>query len=412
MPSSNRSAVVVVGGGLAAAKGVEELRRAGYDGPLVLISTERHLPYERPPLSKGLLLGTDERDSVFVHDQQWYDDHQVELVLGDPVERLDVGVHEVVTTSGRVVRYTKALLATGSEPRRLPLPDLDPAHRDRVLTLRTLDDSERLVGWLRPDVRIAVVGGGWIGLEVAAAARQADADVTVLEMDSLPLQRILGPEVAGVFARAHREHGVDLRVGESVRAVVEDGDGLCVRLDDGDLPADVVLVGIGVTPRTGLAEQAGLDVDDGVVTDAQLRTSEPDVFACGDVASVPHTALGGRRLRVEHWASALNQPAVAARAMLGGEDTFDELPYFFTDQYDLGMEYHGWADPRHARLVVRGSLADAAFAAAWLDDDGQVTAAMHVNQWDDGDAVKALVCNGSVLDATRFQDVGVPLGTG
>ncbi|GAB3594843.1 FAD-dependent oxidoreductase [Angustibacter peucedani] len=401
---------VVVGGGLAGGKAVEALRDKGYDGPLVLVSAEGHQPYERPPLSKDLLLGKAERSSVFVHEPQWYDEHQVELVLGDPVERLDVGAHEVVTASGRVVPYAKLLLATGSEPRRLATPHLDAAHAERVLSLRTLDDSERLGSWLRPDVRLVVVGGGWIGLEAAAAARLAGAQVTVVEMDSVPLQRVLGPEVAEVFAREHRDHGVDVRTRVSVQDVVESGDGLVVRLDDGEVPADVVLVGIGVVPRTGLAEQAGLDVDDGVVVDEHLRTSDPDVYACGDVASVPHTALDGRRVRVEHWASALNQPPVAAAAMLGGDDTFDELPYFFTDQYDLGMEYHGHADPRTERLVVRGELSgDPGFVAAWLDDAGQVTAAMHVNQWDDGDAVKALVRNGSALDVARFQDVDVPL---
>ena len=400
--------IVVVGGGLAGGKTVEALREAGYSGSLTLVAAEKHLPYERPPLSKGFLSGDDERDTVFVHDQQWYADHDVTLRLGEAVTSVDTGAHEVETSSGERLGYDRLVLATGSQPRRLDLPELDDAHRERVLYLRTLDDSERLKEWLRDGVRLAVVGGGWIGLEVAAAARNAGAAVTVVEMDSLPLQRVLGPEVAAAFARLHREHGVDLRTGVSVEGVEAAGDGLRLVLGGGsDVTADVVLVGIGIVPDTSLAEAAGLDVDNGVVTDAQLRTSDPDVFAVGDVANAEYPAVG-RRLRVEHWASALNQPAVAARALLGGDDTYDLLPYFFSDQYDLGMEYHGFADPGSDRLVVRGSLDDSAYVAAWVGDDGTVRAAMHVNCWDDSDAVKGLV--GQPIDEQRFTDLGRPLG--
>jgi 3-phenylpropionate/trans-cinnamate dioxygenase ferredoxin reductase subunit len=398
--------IVVVGGGLAGGKTVEALRANGYQGPVTLVAAEPHLPYERPPLSKGFLAGDDERDSVFVHDEQWYVDHHVTLRLGESVTGVDTGAHEVETSSGDRLAYDRLVLATGSQPRRLDLPDLDDAHRERVLYLRTLDDSERLKGWLREGVRLAVVGGGWIGLEVASAARGAGVDVTVIEMDSLPLQRVLGATVAEAFAQAHRSHGVDLRTGVSVDGVTAAGEGLRVALSDGSsVEADVVLVGIGIVPDTALAEAAGLDVDNGVLTDAQLRTSDADVFAVGDVANAEYPAVG-RRLRVEHWASALNQPAVAARAMVGGDDTYDLLPYFFTDQYDLGMEYHGVADPQRERLVVRGAL-DGAFVAAWVGADGKVTAAMHVNCWDDSDAVKGLV--GQPLDEVRFVDTDVPL---
>jgi 3-phenylpropionate/trans-cinnamate dioxygenase ferredoxin reductase component len=400
--------VVVVGGGLAGGKMVEELRSGGYDGPLTLLAAEAHLPYERPPLSKGFLSGDAERDTVFVNDKQWYADHDVDLRVGEAATAVDLSAHEVTTASGERLGYTQLVLATGSQPRRLDLPGLDDAHRERILYLRTLDDSERLKTWLRPGVRLAVVGGGWIGLEVAATARGAGADVTVVEMDSLPLQRVLGPEVAAAFARVHREHGVELRTDTSVKAIEAAGEGLRLVLSGGaDVEADVVLVGIGIVPDTALAEAAGLEIDNGVVTDAQLRTSDHDVLAIGDVANVFHTALG-RRLRVEHWASALNHPAVAARAILGGEDTYDLLPYFFTDQYDLGMEYHGHADPGSDRLVVRGSLDDPAYVVAWVGADGKVTAAMHVNNWDDSDAVKDLV--GKPLDEARFTDSSTPLG--
>ncbi|KQX69388.1 NAD(P)/FAD-dependent oxidoreductase [Angustibacter sp. Root456] len=398
--------IVVVGGGLAGGKTVEALRDNGYQGPVTLLAAEPHLPYERPPLSKGFLAGDDERDSVFVHDEQWYADHQVTLRLGESVTAVDTAAHEVETSSGERLAYDRLVLATGSQPRLLDLPDLDDAHRERVLYLRTLDDSERLKGWLREGVRLAVVGGGWIGLEVASAARGAGVEVTVVEMDSVPLQRVLGSTVAEAFAQAHRAHGVDLRTGVSVEGVTASGQGLRVALSDGSqVEADVVLVGIGIVPDTALAEAAGLAVDNGVLTDAQLRTSDPDVFAVGDVANADYPAVG-RRLRVEHWASALNQPAVVARAIVGGDDTYDLLPYFFTDQYDLGMEYHGIADPQRDRVVVRGQL-DGAFVAAWVGDDGKVRAAMHVNCWDDADAVKALV--GQPLDEVRFTDTEAPL---
>ncbi|WP_426565905.1 NAD(P)/FAD-dependent oxidoreductase [Angustibacter sp. McL0619] len=400
--------IVVVGGGLAGGKTVEQLREKGYAGPLVLFSTEPHLPYERPPLSKGYLMGESERDEVFVHDAVWYDEHDVELALSEQVASVDLAAHQVRTTSGRVQGYSNLVLATGSEPRRLNLTDLDAAHVARVLTLRTLDESESLREWLRPGVRLVVVGGGWIGLEVASAARKAGAEVTVLELDPLPLQRVLGAQVAEAFAAKHRREGVDLRTEVTVAGVVADGEGLRVDLDGGDaVGADVVLVGIGISPRTELAEAAGLDVDNGVVVDGRLRTSDPDVFAVGDVANAPYPRLG-RRLRVEHWAAALNQPEVVAGVIAGGDATWDLLPYFFTDQYDWGMEYHGFADPRSQRVVVRGDLAGGEFVAAWLDDEGAVTAAMHVNQWDDGDAVKELV--GTTLDAERFTDTGTPLG--
>jgi 3-phenylpropionate/trans-cinnamate dioxygenase ferredoxin reductase subunit len=407
MPDASQP-VVVVGGGLAGGKTVEQLRAAGYDGPLVLFGAEPHLPYERPPLSKSYLMGESARDEVFVHDAAWYAEHDVELALGEQVSSIDLTAHQVRTATGRVQGYATLVLATGSEPRRLDLPELDAAHVGRVLTLRTLDDSEALRTWLRPGVRLVVVGRGWIGLETASAARKAGAHVTVLEMDPLPLQRVLGSRVAEAFAAKHRSEGVDLRTEVTVAGVVPDGEGLRVDLAGGESVAgDVVLVGVGIRPRTELAEAAGLDVDNGVVVDGQLRTSDPDVFAVGDVANAPYPALG-RRLRVEHWACALNQPEVAAKAIAGSDATWELLPYFFTDQYDWGMEYHGFADPGSQRVVVRGDPAGGEFVAAWLDGEGTVTAAMHVNQWDDGDAVKALV--GTTLDVDRFTDTSASLG--
>jgi len=397
---------VVVGAGLAGAKAVEALRAQGFAGRLVLVGAERHLPYERPPLSKGYLKGESALEDATVHDQAWYDDHDVELLLGESASALDPAAHQV-TVAGEPLRYDKLLLATGSSPRRL---DLSGADLDGVLTLRTVEDSDRLRAAFDPAARVAFVGGGWIGLEVAAVARQAGAEVTVLEALELPLIRVLGPEMASVFADLHREHGVDLRTGvtvEEIEAAEGTGHVGAVRLADGTrIPATVVVVGIGAIPDVGLAEDAGLDVDNGVLVDAGGRTSDPDVFAAGDIARAEHPVLG-TRIRVEHWANALNQPATVATAMLGGEAAYDSLPYFYTDQYDLGMEYAGYGSPDDD-VVVRGDREGRELVAFWLRD-GRATAGMAVNVWDVIDDVKTLIASGVRVDPERLADLRVPL---
>ncbi len=392
----SESTFVIVGAGLAGAKAAEALRERGFEGRLVLIGDEPHRPYERPPLSKGYLMGSAERDSVFVHDAGWYAEHDVELRTDTRVTALDRAAHEVVLADGSRIGYAKLLLATGSRPR--PFPDADGA-----LYLRRLDDSDRLREVLAAGGRLVLVGGGWIGLEAAAAARQAGLDVTVVEPLELPLLRVLGPEVARVFADLHTAHGVDLRLGTSVDAV----GGGSVRLEGGEvIEADAVLVGIGAIPNVELAEESGLSVSNGVDVDAGLRTSDPDVFAVGDIAAVLHPVLG-RRIRVEHWANALNQPTIAAANMLGGDETYARLPYFFTDQYDLGMEYVGDGSDAD-EVVLRGDVAGREFVAFWLRD-GRVRAGMNVNVWDVGDDVKALIASDLPVDTTRLADSSVPL---
>ena len=397
---------VVVGGGLAGAKAVESLRDQGFDGRLVLIGAEPHLPYERPPLSKGYLQGKSTIEDAVVHDQAWYDEHDIELRLGREATGLDVVGH-TVALGDELITYDKLLLATGSQPRLLNLPGAD---LDGVLTLRTVEDSDRLRAAFDGAARVVFIGGGWIGLEVAAAARQAGAEVTVLEALPLPLVRVLGDEMAGVFADLHREHGVDLRTGVTVEEIeAADGTGHvgAVRLGDGTrIPATVVVVGIGAAPDVTLAEDAGLEVDNGVLVDAGGRTSDPDVFAAGDIAHAEHPVLG-RRIRVEHWANALNQPATVATAMLGGDASYDNLPYFYTDQYDLGMEYVGLGAPDD-EVVVRGDRDGREFVAFWLRD-GRVTAGMAVNIWDVLDDVKALILSGNRVDPDRLADARVPL---
>ena len=401
--------VVVVGSGLAGAKTVEGLRERGYDGRLVLLGAETERPYERPPLSKGYLQGSEERDGAFVHAADWYAAHDVDLRLGTTVTSIDLAAHDVLDGSGTRTRWDHLVLATGSAPRRLDVPGAD---LDGVVYLRTLDDSDRLRALLTADKRVVVVGGGWIGLEVAAAARAAGCAVSVLVRDPLPLLGVLGPELAAMFADLHRENGVDLRTRTEASEIVAAGDGTrvgAVELADGTLvDADLVVVGIGAAPRVDLARSAGLHVEDGVVVDAHLRSSHPHVLAVGDIARAHHPFYG-THVRVDHWANALNQPATAAATIVGADEPFDRLPYFFTDQFDLGMEYVGYVGAHgYDEVVVRGDLQRRELIAFWRRD-GRVLAGMNVNVWDVVDDVQALIRSRTVVDHDRLADPDAPL---
>jgi 3-phenylpropionate/trans-cinnamate dioxygenase ferredoxin reductase subunit len=405
MTASN--AYVITGASLAGAKAAETLRQEGFAGPVVLIGDETERPYERPPLSKDYLLGKAERESIHVHPASWHADNGVELRLGIRVTGIDPAAHEVTLADGSRVGYARLLLATGSSPRRLPVPGADA---DGVLYLRRVADSDQIKAAFQTAARIVVIGAGWIGLETAAAARAAGVEVTVLEAAALPLLRVLGPEAAQVFAGLHREHGVDLRFGVQVSEITGSGGRVRgVRLaDGGHVEADAVIVGVGITPNTQLAEAAGLAVSNGVVVDARLRSSDPDIYAAGDVASAYHPVLG-KHIRVEHWANALNQPQTAARAMLGQDVAYDRVPYFYTDQYDLGMEYAGYVEPGgYDHVVFRGDAERREFVAFWLAG-GRVLAGMNVNVWDVNDAIQALVRSGKPVDTGRLADPGVPL---
>ncbi|MGH8894228.1 MAG: NAD(P)/FAD-dependent oxidoreductase [Actinomycetes bacterium] len=410
MDRTARSPFVIVGASLAGAKTAEGLRDAGHDGAITLVGAEAHLPYERPPLSKGFLQGHEDRQKLLVHPPDWYADHRVDLRLSSRVTAVNSQAHHVAVSNGDRLPYEKLVLATGSAPRRLTVQGADLAG---VHYLRTVDDSEALKQVLSAGTRVTVIGAGWIGLETAAAARAAGADVTVLEHADVPLLRVLGARLGTVFADLHRAHGVDLRCGVTVtgmRAREDNHDRVgAVLLSDGnEVTADVVIVGVGVAPNDHLARTAGLKVDNGIVVDEQLRTSNPDVYAVGDVANAYHPLLQ-RHMRVEHWATALNQPAVAARVMLGQGAAYDALPYFFSDQYDLGMEYVGHADPDDgSSVVVRGDLGSREFVAFWVKT-GRVVAGMNVNVWDVADAVKSLIRSGVVVDPARLADPGVPL---
>jgi 3-phenylpropionate/trans-cinnamate dioxygenase ferredoxin reductase component len=407
---SNPQTFAIVGAGLAGAKAAEALRTEGFDGRIVVFGAEAHRPYERPPLSKGYLQGSAERDTVYVHPAQWYAEHQVDLLLDTRVTALDRRDHEVVTSDGSRFRYDKLLLTTGATPRSLPVPgsDLHGVHY-----LRTLEDSDDLKSAFRPGTRVVVVGGGWIGLETAAAARTAGAEVTVLERAALPLLSVLGPYVAQVFASLHRDNGVELRCGVTVHAIrpaAADQSAVGgVELNDGtQVDADVVVVGVGVTPNVELARSCGLNVDNGILTDQRLCTSDHDILAAGDVANSYHPLLC-RQLRVEHWANALHQPVVAAKTMLGQAATYDRLPYFFTDQYDLGMEYTGYVDPEgQDEVVIRGDMNAREFIAFWLHG-GSVVAGMNVNVWDVTDPIRDLIRSGNQVQPAALADLDIPL---
>jgi 3-phenylpropionate/trans-cinnamate dioxygenase ferredoxin reductase subunit len=407
---ANSTSFVIVGGGLAAAKAVEALRDNNFDGHIIVFADEEHLPYERPPLSKEYLAGKKSLTDFTVQNSDWYRDNNVDLRLSTPVSALDAAGHTVALADGTTVGYDKLLLATGSGSRRPPIPGSDFGG---VHYLRTYEDAVALNSVLREGSSLAVVGAGWIGLEVAAGARQRGVDVTVVETARQPLLAALGETVGEVFATLHREHGVDLRletqVEEITRADGAHGSATGLRTTDGTtIAADAVLVAVGAKPNTELAERAGLSMGDGgVLVDSTLRTSDPDIYAVGDIAAAEHP-LFGTRIRTEHWANALKQPAVAVAGMLGTPREYAELPYFFTDQYDLGMEYVGHA-PRFERVVFRGDVTGREFVAFWLDGDDRVLAGMNVNVWDVLDDVKALIRSRAPVDVDKLGDPRSPL---
>ncbi|MCG5461622.1 FAD-dependent oxidoreductase [Micromonospora sp. NPDC053740] len=397
---------VIVGAGLAGAKAAQTLRETGFGGEIVLLGEEPEQPYERPSLSKGLLLGTADRESVFVHEAGWYAEHAVDLRTGTRLTGIDRAGRQVELAGGQRIGYDALLLATGATPRRLEVPGAD---LDGVLPLRTLPDSDRIAVALVDGGHLVVVGAGWIGLEVAAAARQRGATVTVVERSELPLLRLLGPGIARVFADLHRDHGVTFRFGVAVQEFRGEGRVSAVLLGDGtELPADAVVVGVGVGPNVAFAERAGLAVDNGVVVDQALRSSDPRIYAAGDIANAYHP-LYDTHLRLEHWATALHSGPAAARSMLGVEVVYDRLPYFYTDQYDLGMEYTGYVPPGgYDTVVVRGDLAKREFIAFWTAG-GRVMAGMNVNIWDVTPQIQNLIRGKKPVDLARLADPGIAL---
>jgi 3-phenylpropionate/trans-cinnamate dioxygenase ferredoxin reductase subunit len=397
--------LVIVGASVAGAKAAEGARTAGFAGRVILIGDENGPPYERPPLSKAVLRGEAEPETTRVHDDGFYSIHDIELWTGRNAETLDLDNRRIYLDGGERVPFTTAVVATGATPRYLDVPgsDLGGVHY-----LRSVSDSARLGDAIRAARRVAVVGAGWIGSEVAASARQMGAEVVLIDPAPVPLHRVLGDQIGEVFRRLHADNGVQLRLRTGVAELRGTDTVEHVVLSDGEVQAaDVVVIGVGVIPRVELAAAAGLKIDNGIVVDEQLQSSAPGVYAAGDVASAWHP-LYRRHLRVEHWANALNQGLTAGANAAGGTAPYSRLPYFFSDQYDLGLEYVGYSD-RGDAVVVRGSLADREFIAFW-HRDGIVTAAMNVNVWDVVEDLKAIVAGGRVHEPGRLADPAVALG--
>ena len=382
---------VIAGAGLAGAKAAEALRSEGFEGRIVLVGDEPEAPYERPPLSKDYLRGEAPPEQARVHEAGFYSDHDIELLTGTKVTDLNAGARDVTLSTGERLGYDRLLLATGSEPRRLSVPG---AELDGMHYLRTFADSDAIAAALKPGARAVIAGGGWIGMEVAASARQKGLEVAIVELEDVPLSRALGREAGLIYARLHREHGVELHTGVAVARVEGEGRVERVVLADGRaLDADLLVCGLGAIPRTELAQRGGLAVENGVLTDAGLQTSDPHVFAAGDIANAEHPFYG-HRVRVEHWANALNQPEVAAKAMLGKPASYDKLPYFFSDQYDTGMEYRGLAIGADA-FEIDGDAEAYEFVAYWRRE-GRTIAAMNVNVWDVGDEVEEAILSRAI----------------
>jgi 3-phenylpropionate/trans-cinnamate dioxygenase ferredoxin reductase subunit len=395
---------VIAGASLAGAKAAETLRAEGFDGRVVMIGAEHERPYERPPLSKDYLRGESGREKVYVHEAGYYAEHEIELRLGRTVTSVDASARQVALDDGEQLRYERLLLATGAEPRRLSIPggELDGVHY-----LRNVRDSDALRERLDRGGSVVVVGAGWIGAEVAASARQRGLDVTIVEPASVPLERVLGAELGAIYRDIHADQGVRLLLETGVEAFEGAARVERVRTSDGRaLECDFVVVGVGVQPRAQLATAAGLAVENGVLVDERLQTTVPGVFAAGDVANAWHPFYR-ERIRVEHWANALNQGPAAARSMLGRHEPYETLPYFFSDQYDVGMEYAGYARTWD-RVVLRGDPASREFIAFWLIDD-RVVAGMNVNVWDVTDQIQRLIRTRAAVDDRRLADTDVAL---
>jgi 3-phenylpropionate/trans-cinnamate dioxygenase ferredoxin reductase subunit len=395
---------VIVGASLAGAKAAETLRSEGFDGRVVLVGAEDERPYERPPLSKDYVRGEVGREKVYVHPEGFYAEHDIDLRLGRRVESLDTSTRELELDDGERLRYDQLLLTTGAEPRRLSIPG---AELDGVLYLRSVRDSDVLRARLERGGAVVVVGAGWIGAEVAASARQRGLEVTVVEPAALPLERVLGAEVGAIYRDVHADHGVRMLLGTGVEAFEGETAVERVRTSDGrELGCDFVVVGVGVEPRIRLAERAGIALDNGIVVDDHLQTNVPGVFAAGDVANAHHPFYG-EPIRIEHWANALNQGPAAARSMLGHSGAYERLPYFFSDQYDVGMEYTGFARAWD-RVVFRGDPATREFIAFWIAED-RVVAGMNVNVWDVTDSINRLISERVAVDDRRLADPDLAL---
>lgn len=397
------STLVIVGGGLAGAKAAEGARTSGYQGRIVIAGDEGSAPYERPQLSKTVLRGEADLNSTLVFDGKFYADQAIEVRTGTAVAGVKVNTRQVEFADGSSLGFNSLVFATGAVPRQSEIPG---AGLDGVYYLRTAADSMRLQAAIRKAARVAVIGGGWIGSEVAASARMMGADVVLIDPGLLPLHRVLGTKVAVVFRQLHYDHGVELRLGVGAVELRGSRQVEQVVLSDGRIEnADVVVIGIGALPRVELAVEAGLQVENGIVVDENLETSVPGIFAAGDIANAWHPHYQ-RRLRVEHWANARYQGAAAGRNATSHREAYDRLPYFYSDQFDLSLEYVGHAESQD-EVVVRGDL-EGRKCVAMYHRDGVVTAALTLNVTKVFKDLKAIISSGVPMDLKSLADPDIP----
>ncbi len=396
--------VVIAGAGMAGCYAADTLRKEGYDGEIALVGAESHLPYDRPPLSKEYLRGEKPAEKVPFHPAAHYDELRIDCHLNTRLRALRPRDGEVDTDAGESLKYDKLLLATGGEVRRVPVPG---ATLPGVHYLRTLDDSSRLGEDLRRKPKVVVVGAGFIGAEVAASARLLGCDVTVIELETVPLLRVLGPEVGSIYADIHRDHGVDMRLGDGL-AGFRGGQRVAevVTASGASIPCDVAVVGVGIRPSVGWLEGSGIELANGVLTDEHCATSVPNVYAAGDLANWYHPRMR-ERLRVEHWDNAMHQGVAAAKSMLGSEEPYAPVPYFWSDQYDLNLQYVGhaatWDD-----VVLRGDVPGRSFSAFYLRD-GRIAAALVVNRFKDLRPSRRLIEAMSPVDPAQLADPAIDL---
>lgn len=362
--------MVIIGAGECGARAAFALRENGYEGPVTLIGTERHLPYERPPLSKDAMVCDDHPLPRTIAGEDQFSEKSIDFIAQTTVSAIDPSTKRVALEDGRQIGYDRLLLATGAIPRALPLA----ADSKHCVTLRSFDDAIAIRAQFRPDARIVIVGGGFIGLELAASARKRGARVTVIEAQSRIMMRGVPEEIAEVIAARHRSEGVTILCNTGIVSIADNADNVAITLSRGDvIAADLAIIGIGATPVTALAETAGLETGNGVVVNEWLQTSDRDIYAAGDCCAFPLAIYGGRRVRLEAWRNAQEQGTLAARNMLGAFEPHKAVPWFWSDQYDLGLQVAGLAD--EGTQTIRRDLADGTFILFHLDDDGRLVAA-------------------------------------
>ncbi|MFI5255459.1 MAG: NAD(P)/FAD-dependent oxidoreductase [Candidatus Limnocylindrales bacterium] len=396
--------VVIVGGGLAAARAATNLRKEGFDGRLILLTDEPEVPYERPPLSKDYLRGEKDRAGIRVMEPAGWAAADVDVLTNTRVAGLDLHARTVRLEGGRRIRFWRCVLATGSAARPLPGPGGDLLG---VFTLRTVDEADALRAAALAAGSAVVVGGGWIGAEVAASLQQLGVEMTMVMTGKLPLERVMGPEIGAVYRDLHLGHGVRLVTDARVEAVLGERRAEGLRLVDGrTVDGTVVVAGVGASPRDELARAAGLTVGDGVEVDEYLRTSDPAVFAIGDIAAAWNPTFG-ERIRVEHWDNARRQGIAVAKSVLGRGTAYARAPYFYSDQWDFSIEYVG--HPSHwDRLLFRGVPESGSFCAFWLDG-GKVVAGLNARVPDVSPTIARLVESHATPDLGRLADPAVPL---